>query len=303
VSTINTTPAAVTAPVPAPHIAERLAYVRFLHQEGVRQAVRPHPMSSAAILSFHDAVELFFVAAFDHLHAPVGLQAPFPSYWPELAKLVPTLTGQRVVERLNRIRRDLKHHGVIPPHGQVNTLRADVATFLAANTKTVFGFDYETISMADLILQAGVRVKVQAAQASEVAGDRREAMGLLAEAFEDLLQPEYDGGTRLPEQLNFAPRSPSLHLHSPNFGETERVLCALRNERSHVDVRRVASQIDATTEFAVAAQSALRGTQLRLRRGPCLRRAQRRAQRPGYHRHLHPRRHRRDRRRARHPHR
>jgi hypothetical protein len=70
----------VTQPLPS-FVVERLGYIRFLHQEGIDQARRPHPMSSAAILSFHDAVELFCVLSLDHIAVQVNPKTPFEDYW------------------------------------------------------------------------------------------------------------------------------------------------------------------------------------------------------------------------------
>jgi hypothetical protein len=66
----------VTRPLPA-HVVERLGYIRFLHQEGIDQTRRPHPMSSAASLSFHDAAELFYVLTLDHMAVQVNPKTPF----------------------------------------------------------------------------------------------------------------------------------------------------------------------------------------------------------------------------------
>jgi hypothetical protein len=69
----------VTQPQPA-DVVERLGYIGFLHQNGIDQARRPHPMSSAAILSFHDAVQLFYVLALDHMVVQVDPRTPFEAY-------------------------------------------------------------------------------------------------------------------------------------------------------------------------------------------------------------------------------
>jgi hypothetical protein len=47
-------------------------------------------MSSAAILSFHDAIELY-VLALDHKGVQVNPKTPFQDYWRELSKVVPNL--------------------------------------------------------------------------------------------------------------------------------------------------------------------------------------------------------------------
>lgn len=142
----------MTQPQPA-DVVERLGYIRFLHQNGIDQARRPHPMSSAAILSFHDAVELFYVLALDHMAVQVDPKTPFEAYWRELAKVVPNLSGRRGMERLNKVRVNLKHHGSIPGTQQVADARTDVDAFLAANTQAVFGMDYDTVTMADVVPQ------------------------------------------------------------------------------------------------------------------------------------------------------
>jgi hypothetical protein len=65
----------VTQPLPG-YVVERLGYIRFLHQDGIDQARRPHPLSSAAILSFHDAIELFYVLALDYMAVQVNPKTP-----------------------------------------------------------------------------------------------------------------------------------------------------------------------------------------------------------------------------------
>ncbi len=80
----------MTQPLPT-DIVERLGYIRFLHQNGIDQARRPHPMSSAAILSFHDAAELFYILALGHKGVQVNPKTPFEDYWRELSKVVSNL--------------------------------------------------------------------------------------------------------------------------------------------------------------------------------------------------------------------
>jgi hypothetical protein len=57
---------------------------------------------------------------------------------------------------------------------------------LEANTLTVFGMPFDTIDMAEVIPQTDVRDKVRAATAGADGGDLTEAMGLLAEAYDEL---------------------------------------------------------------------------------------------------------------------
>ena len=59
--------------------ASRLAFIRYLHHQGVQQGRLPEPQSSAAVLLLHDAVEAFLLLAAEHL----GAAAPreFGQYW------------------------------------------------------------------------------------------------------------------------------------------------------------------------------------------------------------------------------
>jgi hypothetical protein len=243
---------------PPPHVVERLGYIRFLHQEGVRQATRPHPLSSAAVLSFHDAVELFYVLALDVKQVPADPRMPFDKYWLALSKVVPNLSLGRASERLNRVRVGLKHHGMIPSQQQVIDARTDTDAFLAANTPAVFGLDYDSVSTADIVPQAAVRAKVRAAEAANADGERNEAMGFLAESFHQLFHPRAHGETEI-APLAFGPDLgwPYSHRH----GQTESLLVSMRNDAKsggYRDVRPLAGKIDRSAEIAALAQSALR---------------------------------------------
>jgi hypothetical protein len=60
-------------------VVRRLAYIRYLHSLGIEHARLPDPMSSAALLMFHDAVESFLLMAGEHLGAPSIHE--FEKYW------------------------------------------------------------------------------------------------------------------------------------------------------------------------------------------------------------------------------
>ncbi len=93
---------------------------------------------------------------------------------------------------------------------------------------------------------------------AEATGDRREAMGLLAEAFDELFSPQYYGYVE-PSPLLFGKT-----LTWPTRlrdGEAAAVLSWLRgdsNGSGHYNPRALADQIEATTDVAAAVQAALR---------------------------------------------
>jgi hypothetical protein len=149
-------------------------------------------------------VEAFLLLAAERL----GASPPrdFVAYWDALspAKLSGgvDLAVKQGMARLNRVRVNLKHHGVQPGKAAIDKGLADGATFFAANTTLVFGVDYDQVSMADLIEQEQVRELVRKAEAAAGGGDHTGAMIALSDACELLLRPRRSGSS-WPSPLRF----------------------------------------------------------------------------------------------------
>lgn len=172
-------------------IVRRLGYIRYLYGIGVEQSRLPDPMSSAALLMFHDSVESFLLMAGEHLGAPSVHE--FEKYWNELrpSKLPGgvELPVQQGMKRLNRQRIALKHHESLPNHDTIEVIRSDTGTFLVTASQLVFGVDYSAVSMANIIPQEPVRNLALKADGAVSAGDPVNAMIALVDAWEELLRP------------------------------------------------------------------------------------------------------------------
>ncbi len=174
-----------------PLTVKRLAFIRFLYQQGLGQSRQPEPFSATALLSFHDAVELFLVLAGERLHANLPSQVPFPEYWDKLKPRLPagaSLSGKSAMVRMNKLRVNLKHYGAIPSSTDLEQLRADVTTFFIDSTKSLFGADFERLDLMDLIVHQGIRDLLQQAEEKAASNDYTEALALLSEAFNELLK-------------------------------------------------------------------------------------------------------------------
>lgn len=184
----------------SPTTMKRLAFIHSLHQQGREQAQRPEPLSAMSILAYHDAVELFLVLAGEQLQARLNPKINFLEYWKELAKAdqptPTTLTGQRTMDRLNRLRVDLKHHGSIPGPTAIEQATADVNTFFTDNTPLVFGIDFDDIDMIGLVTQNFARDYLKQADDAAAKGEFTKAMAYLGEAFDALLD-DYDKRKRI----------------------------------------------------------------------------------------------------------
>jgi hypothetical protein len=90
------------------------------------------------------------------------------------------------MDRVNELRNALKHKGTLPSKAAIELAWADVRAFLEDATMLVFGLDFASINMAGVIPQDSTRAAVNAATAAAASGDLKEAMGLLAEAYDEL---------------------------------------------------------------------------------------------------------------------
>ncbi|GAA3122724.1 hypothetical protein GCM10020254_82270 [Streptomyces goshikiensis] len=164
---------------------QRLAYSRFLYDEGVAYALRPAPLSSTAILSFHDAVENFLGLAAQFLGVEVNPKIQFVEYWGQIRPTV--LPAKGSMSTLNSVRVALKHHGVFPSSQTVEQSRANVLNFFTTATPMVFGIEFDAISMTGLVTQPETAQLLQDAQTHADVGDWVQAMAGLRLAMETLL--------------------------------------------------------------------------------------------------------------------
>jgi hypothetical protein len=185
-----TSPAPGQAAQPSLAIMSRLAFVRLFFQQGIDQSLLPDPLNVASVLTLHDTAELFLQVIAEHRGIRLPRFVSFPEYWklldPARDPNGVALSGERPMMRLNDLRTAFKHYGTLPSAAAVAQACTDVRAFLEANTLIVFRISFDTIDMAEVIPQTGVRDKVRAATVAADGGDLTEAMGLLAEAYDEL---------------------------------------------------------------------------------------------------------------------
>lgn len=63
---------------------KRLAIIKYLYNVAVEQSMKPEPICSTSVLTFHDSIELFLELAAEHLDkGKSGVN--FMAYWELLA--------------------------------------------------------------------------------------------------------------------------------------------------------------------------------------------------------------------------
>jgi hypothetical protein len=177
----------------SPQVVRRLAFIRFLHTEGLEHARRAQPLASTALPMFHDAVEMFLLLAAEHLGVTLPKHVDFEGYFNEITKATGLqLPARNAMRRMNNSRVNFKHHGSIPSATDLEQFRADVTTFLTDATQMIFQADFARLDMIDLVTQQSALEKLRDAEAHAGQGDYTEALALLSEAFDGLLD-DYAG--------------------------------------------------------------------------------------------------------------
>jgi hypothetical protein len=173
-----------------PSTVTRLAFIRLLFQQGVDQAQLPEPLNATSVLSLHDASELLLGAIADQLGASLPKHLAFMDHWKYLSpgKLPGgvDLPARQRMDRVNELRNALKHKGILPSKAAVELACADVRAFLEDSTMLVYGMEFASIDMTGLIPQDSARDLVKAATVAAAAGDFKDAMSRLADAYNEL---------------------------------------------------------------------------------------------------------------------
>jgi len=172
-------------------IRERLAFIRYLLNQGIEQSYRPEPYCAVAILTFHDAIELFFGLSCEHLGVS-GLKEKtyFNDYWDLIAGGLNgiRLTQEASIRRLNSTRTALKHHGIRPVKIDSEEFRAVVGNFFEENTQLIFKINFSGLSLIDLVQFDVPRNHLKQAQGYLKQNTIDSALEEVAIAFAKLIQ-------------------------------------------------------------------------------------------------------------------
>jgi hypothetical protein len=214
-------------------LIRRLAFVRYLYGLGVDQSHKPEPFAAVAVLTFHDACEMFLQIAAEHNGiSPSRQRSPdLLEYWPlfeQQAQL--QVTSKASMIRLNRVRGNLKHGGVLPAHGEIEGFRATVVGFLGDNALPLLGVNLDDVSLTSMIRSDDVRGPLERAEAALLFGNLQGVMEEAARAFAISLR-RFESRPRsstFPWGGSYSLRGASANLFSP-FREIDAIGRSLKD--------------------------------------------------------------------------
>jgi hypothetical protein len=159
-----------------------------MYELAADQSRQPEPFCAASLLTFHDAVELFLQLAAEHLGVRTSPQS-FMDYWGKLEpKLGDDLTQKRSMDRLNKARVGLKHHGNRPSTEDIDGFRVVVANFFLENTPIVFGIEFADATLINFVKPESARQQLMQARASQEQGNHVDALMHAAIAFHEVIE-------------------------------------------------------------------------------------------------------------------
>jgi hypothetical protein len=166
----------------------RLAFIKYLYRLADEQSRAPDLRASAALLGFHDAIEMFLRLACEHVDVIPRPNAGILDYLDALgAKAAEPLPHQLALRRLNKARANLKHHGQLPATTDLEDYRHTTSAFLVDSSPTLFGIEFGSVSLVEFVAPEDARVHLALSIEQRARGDRGECAISIATAFHKML--------------------------------------------------------------------------------------------------------------------
>jgi hypothetical protein len=176
-------------------ITKRLILSRYLFELALQNVRSQQETGDAACVNLlQDAIEIFFVAAFDHLNLALKPKTDFPQMLDKLSDAVGgDLPYRRRLLEINRVRVSSKHDGISPNRKEIDGYVTDARKFLEELCQRVLDVDYWTISLIDLLDEKDeAKAFLQAAEKAHKAGEYAQCLADCRKAFFVIFETDYD---------------------------------------------------------------------------------------------------------------
>lgn len=161
---------------------KRLTYAKYIYLNGVENLHKRTSISGAvAILMFHDASEQFLMIIADKL----GFKIPFGymGYWEEAKKKGKSLPNKNDMSRLNKLRVNFKHYGIIPTFNDCRNAQHKLLDFFITVSNDILDVDFNKVSLAELIEYEDVKIYLKKAEKLIQEGKHEDSIVESAKAF------------------------------------------------------------------------------------------------------------------------
>jgi hypothetical protein len=187
-------------------IIQRLTLIKHVFELGIHQSSLPETVSFTAILTMHDAIDMFMNLAAEKCSIVEKNRSP---YLMQYFDLIPKLSLRAPVNKINSRRNSLKHNGILPAKLEVRDTCDITKAFLYDNCETIFNIDFRDMSMNDLIDDVVIKSFLKDAEKKKSVGNYENAAVSIAKAYFHILVNESAKKQNLYEDKNpwYDPRS------------------------------------------------------------------------------------------------
>lgn len=170
---------------------KRLAFIRYLLHKAVEETHLTEPQCYAALLTFHDAIELFLQLIAETLNIKKR-NWTFMEYWEVISKKTgEPLSHSGTLSRLNSSRVSLKHKGIMPSKEVLEEYKHASISFLTENTPRFYRFRLSEASMVSLVPSETVRDHLKKAEDLANSESTLEGLAMINVAFQTLLNEHH----------------------------------------------------------------------------------------------------------------
>lgn len=150
-------------------IVKRLAKIKYLYKIGIEQSLQVGTFAGFSVLAFHDCAEMFLLLVLEDKGDPRPKEEQkkkkkisFMDYW----DIFKDLTLKESMNVLKERRVNIKHKGIFPSTSDIEECRITITQFFRENIQKQFKVDFDTISLADLIVFPNIKEYVLNAEKS-----------------------------------------------------------------------------------------------------------------------------------------
>jgi hypothetical protein len=213
-------------------VLSRLSFIKYLFNNGRDQSFKPVPLCFSSLLTFHDAVELYLSLSAEFLKVNIPHNIQLMQYFDKINKGLQQqeLTQKQAINRLNRARNSLKHHGILPALEDIEIYRTSITNFFDENTKIIYNISFSDIHLIELIQSENVKKYLK--KAEKLLNEKKvlQSIGAIAIGFVILLD-EYN--MEVEKQLGYS--YSELHFFSPSISSYQGADEEVRDFSSEVE--------------------------------------------------------------------
>jgi hypothetical protein len=175
-------------------VIRRITLARYLFELATINAGSNQDVANAACVNMlQDAIEIFLLAALDHLNANVSARTAFEQYLDKINEVTgDQLPFRRRLLEINKVRVLSKHDGIPPNSREIEGYVSDARKFLEQACRKLLNADFWSISLIRVLDDGEPKKLLLEAEAGLEAGNHAQCLIACRKAFYAVFEHEYD---------------------------------------------------------------------------------------------------------------